>query len=324
MSEVRAVVSVPTADNFGGFGAVTPCAPLLVDTNNGQIYSMTAAGTVVESVLGSSLTAHVTAIGTAVHGLGSMSTQSTTSPTILTSLLTTSTTFTAFAGATVLLTLGGTGATSVVAIPGTKASTVSTDGSVTLAGGMGVAGNSNFGGTLGVTGAFTALTSIALTKSQNAGTNATITNVNTGSSTSAGYALTVNGTNTNASLSATGSGTGSATIFGTALTTRILSDSGMTGGLVIAARGASADVKIMAGGIADADLVATFADDLSTTLAGAFGCNTKAAQTAYASGGALNAYGAGANGLDSGANMSALHALVVKLRAALVANGIMS
>lgn len=57
---------------------------------------------------------------------------------------------------------------------------------------------------------------------------------------------------------------------------------------------------------------------------GKFGCNGATAQTAYASGGALAAYGAGANGLDSGANMSALHAMVVKIRAALVANGIMS
>lgn len=55
-----------------------------------------------------------------------------------------------------------------------------------------------------------------------------------------------------------------------------------------------------------------------------FGCNGKAAQTAVASGGALNAYGAGANGLDTGANMSALHAMVVAIRAALVADGIMS
>ena len=62
----------------------------------------------------------------------------------------------------------------------------------------------------------------------------------------------------------------------------------------------------------------------AATVLGAFGCNTKAAQGAYASGGALAAYGAGANGLDSGANMSALHALVVAIRAALVANGIMS
>jgi hypothetical protein len=56
----------------------------------------------------------------------------------------------------------------------------------------------------------------------------------------------------------------------------------------------------------------------------AFGCNGKAAQGQYASGGALATYGAGANGFDSGANASALHALVVAIRAALVANGIMS
>ncbi len=62
----------------------------------------------------------------------------------------------------------------------------------------------------------------------------------------------------------------------------------------------------------------------SATVGGGFGCNAQAAQTAFASGGALAAYGAGANGLDSGANMSALHASVVAMRAALVANGIMS
>jgi hypothetical protein len=57
---------------------------------------------------------------------------------------------------------------------------------------------------------------------------------------------------------------------------------------------------------------------------GAFGCNAANPQTAYASGGALAAYGAGANGFDSGANASALHAMVVAIRAALVASGIMS
>lgn len=62
----------------------------------------------------------------------------------------------------------------------------------------------------------------------------------------------------------------------------------------------------------------------AATVAGGFGCNAKTAQTAYASGGALNAYGAGVNGLDSAANMSALHAMVVSIRTALVANGIMS
>jgi len=59
-------------------------------------------------------------------------------------------------------------------------------------------------------------------------------------------------------------------------------------------------------------------------VVGGFGCNAATAQTAYASGGALAAYGAGANGFDSGANASALHAMVVAVRAALVANGIMS
>lgn len=64
--------------------------------------------------------------------------------------------------------------------------------------------------------------------------------------------------------------------------------------------------------------------DGTGTITGGFGCNAKTAQTSYASGGALAAYAAGTNGLDSGANMSALHAMVVSIRAALVANGIMS
>jgi hypothetical protein len=62
----------------------------------------------------------------------------------------------------------------------------------------------------------------------------------------------------------------------------------------------------------------------SLTVTTGFGCNGAAAQTAYASGGALNAYGAGVNGFDTGANASALYAMVVSIRAALVANGVMS
>ena len=61
-----------------------------------------------------------------------------TSPTILTSLVTTSTTFTAFAGATTLLTLGGTGATSVLNVPGTLDAS-GTTGALTVAGGVYVA-----------------------------------------------------------------------------------------------------------------------------------------------------------------------------------------
>ena len=62
----------------------------------------------------------------------------------------------------------------------------------------------------------------------------------------------------------------------------------------------------------------------SIVSTGGFGCNGSAAQTAYASGGVLAAYATGAFGLDSDAHMSALHAQVVAIRAALVANGIMS
>ena len=55
-----------------------------------------------------------------------------------------------------------------------------------------------------------------------------------------------------------------------------------------------------------------------------FGCNGQAAQIAYASGGALGAYSDGAFGLAAAADMAALHALVVKMRAGLVANGIIA
>lgn len=68
----------------------------------------------------------------------------------------------------------------------------------------------------------------------------------------------------------------------------------------------------------------TLGQDKSLTVVGKFGVNGATAQASAVAGAALNAYGAGVNGLDSGANMSALHALVVAMRAALVANGIMS
>jgi len=55
-----------------------------------------------------------------------------------------------------------------------------------------------------------------------------------------------------------------------------------------------------------------------------FGCNNATPQTPYASGGALAAYGAGTYGFDSAAHASALYAMVVAIRAALVADGIMS
>ena len=53
-----------------------------------------------------------------------------------------------------------------------------------------------------------------------------------------------------------------------------------------------------------------------------FGCNGALPQTAVVST-ALAAYATGAFGLDSDAKMSALHAMVVAIRAALISNGIM-
>ncbi len=55
-----------------------------------------------------------------------------------------------------------------------------------------------------------------------------------------------------------------------------------------------------------------------------FGCNGATPQTAYVSGGALAAYVTGGFGLDSDVNMQAMYTLVTNMRAALVANGIMS
>jgi len=88
----------------------------------------------------------------------------------------------------------------------------------------------------------------------------------------------------------------------------------------------SANVLDMyAGGVNTLRLSATAATITGTgTITGAFGCNSKTAQTAYASGGALASYSTGAFGLDSDAHMSALHAMVVSIREALINNGIMS
>ncbi len=60
------------------------------------------------------------------------------------------------------------------------------------------------------------------------------------------------------------------------------------------------------------------------TAGGKFGCNAAAAQAAAASGAALIAYAAGANGLATGAAMQALVVKVQAIDAALKANGICS
>lgn len=70
----------------------------------------------------------------------------------------------------------------------------------------------------------------------------------------------------------------------------------------------------------------TVGQDKSLTVVGGFGCNTKAAQTAFASGGAAPAGGTGATAgaYDTAAHRDALITLVNNIRTALVNNGIMS
>lgn len=72
-----------------------------------------------------------------------------------TALTTSSASFTAFAGATTLLTIGGTGATAVVAMPGTLDATTPTAAALKTAGGLGVAKALWVGGLANIAGATT-------------------------------------------------------------------------------------------------------------------------------------------------------------------------
>jgi hypothetical protein len=73
-------------------------------------------------------------------------------------------------------------------------------------------------------------------------------------------------------------------------------------------------------------LAATFGQDQSLTVVGAFGCNAATARTALASGGAAPAGGTGATAgaYDTAAHRDSLITLVNNIRTALVNNGIMS
>lgn len=67
-------------------------------------------------------------------------------------ITTTATTVTALAGATTLLTIGGTGSSAVVALPGTLDASNSTTGALKTAGGLAVAKKGYFGSDVGVNG----------------------------------------------------------------------------------------------------------------------------------------------------------------------------
>jgi len=72
MAEVRAKTGVPLVSDFGGLGAPTVCAPLVVDSTTGLIYSLTAAGLVKSVPLSGISATIVTAKLTALGADGSM------------------------------------------------------------------------------------------------------------------------------------------------------------------------------------------------------------------------------------------------------------
>jgi hypothetical protein len=91
------------------------------------------------------------------------------------------------------------------------------------------------------------------------------------------------------------------------------------GGNTWVEEGSADTVQIVCGGTTRLTI-----NTVGTTVLGTFGCNGAAAQAPVVSGGALVAYAAGGLGLANASEVQALHALVVAMRAALVANGIMS
>lgn len=116
--------------------ALLTASALMIGGGAGVAPSTTTTGTGILTFLGTPSSANLAAAVTDETGSGSLVFG--TSPAFTTSITTASTTFTALAGATTLLTIGGTGATAVVAHPGTLEQT-GTTGALTVAGGVYVA-----------------------------------------------------------------------------------------------------------------------------------------------------------------------------------------
>lgn len=211
--------------NATGLPATSGITGILPTANGGTgIAYFTAAGPTVARVYtfpDAAATIARTDAGQTFTGVQAM-----TSPAITTSITTPSASFTAFAGATTNLTIGGTGATAVVAIPSTLEAT-GTTGALTVAGGLYVAKAVNAAGlitanagltvasgqTLTLTGATVAgaptwSSTQSLNTSGNAATVTTNANL-TGPITSVGNATTIasGNTYTNPTLSGTVGGT---------------------------------------------------------------------------------------------------------------------
>lgn len=114
----------------------------------------------------------VTGLATMSGGMTLTGATSITSPEIVTSITTPSTSFTALAGATTLLTLGGTGASASTFFPSTLDTTSSITGAIRTSGGISAAKAANFGTTLTV-GTTSLLTGVV---TASAGIKGTVTN----------------------------------------------------------------------------------------------------------------------------------------------------
>jgi hypothetical protein len=140
------------------------------------IPSISAAGLTL--LTAADATAQLTALGgTAAIGTGGLIRA--ISPTFTTSI-NCGATFTAFAGAATQLTIGGTGGSSEVIIPGTKDASNTTSAAVRIAGGLGVAGKAYIGGYLNLGTATWLLATTTLLTDYSAGDTVTMTNAPAG------------------------------------------------------------------------------------------------------------------------------------------------
>lgn len=166
-------------------------------------------------------------------------------------------------------------------------------------------------GALAITGALSGVTTAAISSTATVtSASAVALAVGLAGATNPAFVVDSSTASQAAGLKVTGAATG-----GTVAIAAI--DSGADANVTVNAKGAG---TIGIGSVSTGAVTITPA----TKVVGAFGCNNATPQTPVASGGALAAYGTGAFGFDSDANAHAIYDLLVAVRAALVANGIMS
>jgi len=172
---VNALTLASAADGFTVAGG-TASRTLAV---NGANITMTGSGTATHTFPSTTSTLARTDAGQTFTGV-----QNFTSPDITTSITTPSASFTAFAGATTLLTIGGTGASASLFAPSTLDTTSSTTGAIRTSGGISAAKALNIGTNATIAGAIIN-TNNAITAVANAATVPVTASMNTVTNNSA-------------------------------------------------------------------------------------------------------------------------------------------